>query len=258
MARIVLTNDDGYNAAGIRAAAEALSALGDVTIVAPEKQQSAVSQRITLHKPLRVRKHEQSPLYTTYSVSGSPADCVKMAVAELLKDQKIDLVVSGINQGSNSGFNLFYSGTVAGAIEGMICGIPSIAVSLTSFQYVDYSLAALYTRKIAAHVLKHGLGEETILNINVPPVSISECNGFELCYTSRNRYVEKFDVRDDLHGGKYYWLGGTKPDVDTRLNTDDEVIKRNKVAISPVEFNFSREGLFDGFRDMNLNEDTRE
>lgn len=255
MANIVLTNDDGYSAIGILAAAEALAELGTVTIVAPEKQQSAVSQRITLHKPLRVRKHDLSENFTTYSVSGSPADCIKMAVAELMKDEKIDLVVSGINQGSNSGFNLFYSGTVAGALEGMICGIPSIAVSLTSFEFKDYSLSALYTKKIAAYVLENGLDEETILNINVPPVSIENCEGHELCFTSRNRYVEKFDVRDDLHGGKYYWLGGTKPDVDTRENTDDEVIKRNKVAISPVEFNFSRDRALEALRGMDLNKD---
>lgn len=255
MATIVLTNDDGYTAAGIRAAAKALSALGDVIIVAPEKQQSAVSQKITLHKPLRVRKHAPEDGATIYSVSGSPADCVKMAVAEILKNEKTDLVVSGINQGSNSGFNLFYSGTVAGAIEGMICGIPSIAISLTSFQYTDFSLSAHYLAKIAAHVLAHGLDEETILNVNVPPVAISDCQGAEVCYTSRNRYVESFDVRDDLHGGTYYWLGGTKPDVDPRPNTDDEVVKRNKVAISPVEFNFSREGALEALRGMNLNED---
>jgi len=235
---ILLTNDDGIYADGILEAAEELCLLGNVTVVAPSHEQSAVSSKITVHEPLRVNNVHISSKFKSYCVSGTPADCVKLAIAELC-DEKPDLVVSGINQGSNTGFNLIYSGTVAGAVEGMLNGIPSIAISLTSFLHKDFTLSRSFLSRIVPKVHAEGLPYHTLLNINIPPVDKGKEVGVKWCKLSQNRYIENFEKKLDPIGKPYYWLGGTKLEVDTSDEFDDVLIKKNYITIVPVKFEFN-------------------
>lgn len=251
MRQILLTNDDGFSALGIQRAAEALHGIAELTIVAPEKQQSAVSHKITLHKPLRMKEHP-SELARLYASSGSPADCVKLALTQLFPEKKPDLIVSGINQGNNSGYNLFYSGTVAAAVEGMINGIPSIAISLSDHHFSDFSLSQSVLKEVVQGVFKNSLEDDIFLNINVPPVHPSECQGVEFCHVSKNRYTEAFQVKQNPHGENYYWLGGKRLEIDTDKHADDLVIQKNKVAIAPVKFDFNRDGILDTFKSWDI------
>lgn len=248
MPRIFLTNDDGFFAPGIHAAAKALSRIGEVTMVAPEKQQSAVSQKITLHKPLRINPHPEWTDYQVYSISGTPADCVKLGLHRFFPTERPDLLVSGINQGSNTGFNLFYSGTVAAAIEGMLSDIPSIAISLASYEYRDFAAASEILVDISAKVIQHGLDANTFLNINVPGLDAANIEGQVVCQVSRNRFTEEFHERQDPKGRSYYWMGGRKLELDGDDPVDDVVIRQNKVAIAPVFFDFQRDDLLARYR----------
>ena len=248
---ILVTNDDGINAGGIFALAECLSDLGNVTVVAPTHEQSAVSSKITVHQPLRVHKIHLSDKFKSYSVTGTPADCIKIGLAELCTE-KPDLVVSGINHGSNTGLNLIYSGTVAGAIEGMLNNIPSVAVSITSFDISDFDLAKDTIKKLIPEVIKNGLPHHTLLNVNIPAVKLGAQAGIKWCKLSQNRYVEDFEKRLDPLGNPYYWLGGKKIEIDTTGNFDDVLIKENYVTIVPVKFEFNTDDEFKEFQHWNI------
>jgi 5'-nucleotidase len=248
---ILVTNDDGINAEGIFSLAECLSELGDVTVVAPTHEQSAVSSKITIHQPLRVQKLHLSEKFTSYSVSGTPADCVKLAIAELCKE-KPDIVVSGINHGSNTGLNLIYSGTVAGAIEGMLNNIPSVAFSITSFDIPNFDLAKETVKKLIPEVLKNGLPHNILLNVNIPAINVGEEAGIKWCKLSQNRYVEDFEKRLDPLGNPYYWLGGKKINIDIVGNFDDVLIKENYITIVPVKYEFNTDDEFKEFQHWNI------
>lgn len=248
---ILLTNDDGVNADGIYAAAECLSELGSVTLVAPTHEQSAVSSKITVHKPIRVQKLHLSDKFTSYAVAGTPADCIKLGLAELC-EVKPDIVVSGINHGSNTGFNLIYSGTVAGAIEGMLNHIPSIAISITSFEIPNFDLAKKALKELVPKVMENGLPYHTLLNVNIPPLEIGDENGYKWCKLSQNRYVEDFEKRVDPIGKPYYWLGGKKTEIDTDGNYDDVWVKKGFISIVPVKFEFNAENQLDEFEEWGL------
>ena len=252
MPTILLTNDDGIQAEGLLAAADVLAKLGDLTIIAPEKEQSAVSHKITLHKPLRLKEHLLNSKHKAYSVSGTPADCVKIGINNLLKT-KPDVLVSGINFGSNTGYNMIYSGTVAGAVEGMINHINSIAISLVySDSYQLFDLAQTVLEKSVHAVLKNGLADDTFLNINIPPVSVSDCEGIEVCKLSKNRYIENFTERLDPSGNRYFWLGGKRLEIENDTDVDDIIIKQNKVAIAPIKFIFNHDVTINSIKSWNI------
>ncbi|MBN2412910.1 5'/3'-nucleotidase SurE [candidate division KSB1 bacterium] len=238
--KILLTNDDGISAPGLAALAKEMNHLGETYIVAPETEMSAVGHAITLHDPLRVSDYYKNGTYFGKAVSGTPADCVKIAWSALLKDQpKTDLLVSGINLGSNTGINTIYSGTVSAATEGAILGIPSFAISLTTFSRPDFSFAARFARYLAEKIIKNKLPQGVFLNVNVPAVPEDQINGIKITRQGLTNYTEEFQVRKDPRQREYYWLTGEKQEIEPDDDVDDRAIMQNKISITPVHYDLT-------------------
>lgn len=236
--KILVTNDDGINAPGIAALASAMADLGEVFVVAPASEQSGVSQAITISDPIKVRKIYKDDTFFGWSVGGTPSDCVKVAVKGLF-DFTPDLVVSGINQGNNSACNILYSGTVAGAIEGAIQGIPGIAFSLSSFEYRNFSAAAQIATIVASQVLTNGLPPDTILNVNVPALPIDKIRGIQVTRQGTGRFVEDFDHRHDPLQRPYFWLKGERAYLDSDADVDDVALANSFASVTPLQLNLT-------------------
>ncbi len=233
---ILVCNDDGIDAPGLAALAEAMDALGMVYVVAPIEEQSAVGHAITVRDPVRVRRWPfrlPSGEVEAYAVSGTPADCVKLAVHQLLPHRP-DLVVSGINRGPNTAVNVIYSGTVSAATEAAILGIDAIAFSLCNWEPKDYRAAAYYARKIAIAVLQRGLPPGILLNVNIPDLPLEAIQGIAITRQARSRWEESFTERFDPHNQPYYWLTGRFVNLDEGDDTDLEAIERGYVSITPL------------------------
>lgn len=226
---ILVTNDDGIRAPGLAALASALEALGEVWVFAPDRQQSAVSHSVSLHRPLRV--HEIGERW--FMVDGTPVDCVMLAIRDLLP-RRPALVLSGVNNGANLGDDVTYSGTVAGAYEGMLLGVPSIAVSDVSYSPVHLDTAARIAAKLSAAVLERGLPPDTVLNVNVPDVAYEQLKGIDHTSMGRRHYEEAIIRREDPRGQTYYWIGGTLSDPELVPGTDIEAISHGKVSVTPL------------------------
>ncbi len=239
---ILITNDDGINAPGINALIKEVGQLGDIEVVAPSVERSAVGHAITLSDPLRVWKFKKNTHWQGYAVSGTPADCVKIAVNSIL-DRSPDLVISGINLGSNTGINVIYSGTVSAATEGTILGIPSFAISLTTYQEPDFALAARFAVKIARQVLRHGLPKRTLLNVNVPNVPEEEIKGIVITRQGMAPFAEEFERRVDPKNRAYYWMGGSKTETVEGNDVDDVVVKQQKISITPIKYDLTNYGF---------------
>ena len=207
--RILLTNDDGIYAPGLMALYEALRAEHHLDIVAPETEMSAVGHAITLTSPLRVREIAKEGALFGHAVSGTPADCVKIAIQELLPLAP-EIVLSGINLGANVGVNVLYSGTVSAATEGAFLGIPSAAISLATHQQPDFRFAAEFAKEVIAFMVKSGLREGTALNVNVPALPPDQIKGISITRQGTSRFVERYERRSDPRGNVYYWLMGEK------------------------------------------------
>ncbi|MDT7042026.1 5'/3'-nucleotidase SurE [Candidatus Nitronereus thalassa] len=233
---ILVANDDGIGSTGIRALAKALSALGDVWVVAPDRVQNAMGRAITLHKPLRLTQVGRQ----MYSVNGTPSDCITLAVGQLLKGKKLDLVVSGINKGLNLGDDVTNSGTVSAALEGAIREIPSVAVSMDGQKQFRFSVGAKVAFEIARMVMQHGLPADTLLNVNVPDLPTSKIQGMQFTSLSRRRYdnpvVEKMDPR----GGKYYWIAGEQVSWNRKKHSDVDAITNGFVSLTPLHFDMTQ------------------
>lgn len=235
---ILISNDDGIDAPGIYSLAQSLKKIGNVTIVAPDKQRSAVGHAITMNYPLRVRKFFKDSNFFGYAVDGTPADCVKIAVRTILKE-KPDLLISGINHGSNTAINIIYSGTVSAATEGTILGIPSIAVSLTTYDKPDFSFASKFSRKLAELVIKKGLPKDTLLNVNIPPLKEKEIRGIRITRQGKSRWDDTFDVRKDPNNKEYYWLTGKLEILDISEEADIIAIFNKYISITPIHFDLT-------------------
>ncbi len=240
--RILVSNDDGIDAPGLDALVRELKRVGDVTVVAPHQQQSAVGHAITMNSPLRVRKHGKNGRFFGYAVAGTPADCVKLAVRAILK-QKPDLVVSGVNHGSNTAISVIYSGTVSAATEGTILGIPSIAVSLTTYAPADFSVAAKFARRLAVLVTKRGLPNGTLLNVNVPPLPESKIKGVLVTRQGKAIWNDTFDARRDPANKDYYWLTGGLQNVDEDLVYDEAAIRAGFISVTPIQYDLTDENM---------------
>ncbi|HEU4965829.1 MAG TPA: 5'/3'-nucleotidase SurE [Bacilli bacterium] len=250
--RILISNDDGVSAEGIRELAHGMKALGDIYVVAPDRQRSAAGHGITLHKPLYVEEVDLGSGIRAYGVSGTPADCVKIGVNEIMKDTPPDLILSGINQGSNLGNDVMYSGTVSAAIEGAIQGYPSIAVSQCGYKNLDYGPAAAFTVKLVQEVLKQGLLPDTILNVNVPELPANEIKGHKITSLGTRRYHQIYEKRLSPRGTPYYWLAGGLQDLPNEAHTDIEATKDGYISVSPVHFDFTNHDLIDTIKQWNL------
>jgi len=233
--KILVSNDDGIDSPGIVALAAALRRIGTVWVVAPDTQQSAVVHALTVAVPLRVDEHIRDGERFGWRVNGKPADCVKLAVQRLLPERP-DLVVSGINHGRNTAVSLIYSGTVSGATEGAVLGIPSIAVSLDDFKHhADFTFAAEFATWLAPIVATRGLPRGVLLNVNVPAVQSSEIKGVRIAEQGESYWDDTYEERHDPMGRPYYWLTGkyvkTGPD-----SSDDHAIDDGYVSITPIHY----------------------
>ncbi|PJA78126.1 MAG: 5'/3'-nucleotidase SurE [Nitrospirae bacterium CG_4_9_14_3_um_filter_51_5] len=233
--RILVTNDDGIHAPGIRALAKAMTSLGEVWVVAPEKAQNAVGRAMTLHKPLRLRQFR--PRW--FAVNGTPADCVTLAICKLLEATVPALVVSGINRGWNLGDDVTNSGTVAGALEGMLHGIPSLAVSLEDCPKASYAMAALYAVQLAERILKSGLPEGTILNVNVPGSKKDAIAGIQFTSLSQRRYHKPVVEKIDPRGGSYFWIAGERQSWARKKPSDHDAVEKNLVSVTPLHLDLT-------------------
>ncbi|OQX95989.1 5'/3'-nucleotidase SurE [candidate division KSB1 bacterium 4572_119] len=249
--KILLTNDDGINAPGLYALYKEMKNLGEVFVVAPDSEQSAVGHAITLSDPLRVSDFHKNDNFFGYAVNGTPSDCVKLAYWAL--NIKPDLLISGINLGSNTGINIIYSGTVSAATEGMFLNIPSFAISLTTFTKPNFDFAAKFARKLSQTVLEKGLPVGTLLNVNVPAVAKEEdIKGIEITRQGNAMYHEEFDKRSDPHNRVYYWLTGQKVKLEKEPDVDDRAILNNKISITPVQFDLTNYKYLDELKDWEL------
>jgi 5'-nucleotidase len=216
-----------------------MKALGDVVVVAPDKPQSGMGHAITINSTLRLHEVKQDGL-TEYACSGTPVDCVKIAIDKIIVDRKPDLLVSGINHGANSSINVIYSGTMSAAVEGAIEGIPSIGFSLCNYSIeADFSAAAHFAGIIAKNVLEHGLPDGVCLNVNIPDVPLDIIKGVKVCRQAKALWQEEFDERKDPYGRKYYWLTGKFVDLDGGEDTDVFALENNYVSVVPTQFDLT-------------------
>ena len=235
---ILISNDDGIDAPGLDALVRELRKISTVTVVAPDKQRSAVGNAITMNYPLRVKKYYKDRSFFGYAVEGTPADCVKLAIRCLMKSPP-DLLVSGVNHGANTAVNIIYSGTVSAATEGVLLDVPSIAVSLTTYAEADFKPAARFARRLALHVLRTGLPAGTLLNVNVPPVKSSMIRGVKITRQGNSRWNDTFDVRVDPNNNTYYWLTGKLEVLDRTDDTDVIAVRRNYISVTPIQYDLT-------------------
>lgn len=233
--KILLSNDDGVHAKGLAMLAESLSELGELTVVAPDRNRSGASNSLTLESPLRVNRIENG----FFSVDGTPTDCVHLAITGLLDDMP-DMVVSGINEGGNMGDDPLYSGTVAAATEGRFLGLPAIAVSLVGSPCRYYETAGIVARLIVKKLIKFPLPAETILNVNVPDVPFEELTGFEITRLGTRHIAEHAIRTTDPRGHPVYWIGPAGPEEDAGPGTDFYAVNRKRVSITPLQMDLTQ------------------
>ena len=237
---ILVTNDDGITAPGILTLIKVMETLGDVVVVAPDSPQSGMGHAITLNNVLHLDKVSKKGDKTVkYSCSGTPADCVKIAINEVL-DRRPDLCVSGINHGSNSSINVIYSGTMSAAIEAGIEGIPAIGFSLLNYSWdADFKASEHYIKQIAENALKNGIAEGIILNVNIPDLKKKELKGIKVCRQAKANWKEKFDKRKTPQGRDYYWLTGTFVNYDKGTDTDEFALDQGYISVVPVQYDLT-------------------
>ena len=236
--KILLTNDDGIYAPGLFALYEALITDYEVHVVAPESEMSAVGHAITLTLPLRVQEVKRNGSFFGYAITGTPADCVKIAVQELLEEPP-DIILSGINLGANVGVNILYSGTVSAATEGAFLGVKSAAISLNTRVKPDFRFAARFSKEIIRFMTESDLQSGTALNVNIPPIPPDDIAGVCITRQGTARFKECFERRNDPRGNTYYWLSGETPVEDGNPDTDSMALKENKITITPVHYDLT-------------------
>lgn len=242
---ILVTNDDGITAPGIRNLVEAVKDLGKIVVVAPDKPQSGMGHAITIGQPLRLHPISIFDGIESWQCSGTPVDCVKLAVDKILH-RKPDLCLSGINHGANHSINVIYSGTMSAAVEAAIESIPSVGFSLLDYSIeADFSAARKYARIIVEFMLEKTLDKHAILNVNFPPVADELIKGMRICRQAYAKYEEDFLERDDPHGRKYYWLTGQFVNFDEGTDTDVWALENNYVSVVPVQFDMTNYVLKD-------------
>ncbi|WP_366185161.1 5'/3'-nucleotidase SurE [Flavobacterium ovatum] len=252
---ILITNDDGVSAPGIRALIAVMAEIGEVVVVAPDKPQSAMGHAITINNTLFIDKiSKENAAILEYSCSGTPVDCVKLGVNEILK-RKPDLCVSGINHGSNSSINVIYSGTMSAAVEAGIEGIPAIGFSLLDYNWdANFEEIKPYIKKITLEVLEKKLPKDVVLNVNLPKLKKEEIKGIKICRQAKALWVEKFDKRTSPFGKEYYWLTGDFVNQDKGEDTDEWALANGYISIVPVQFDLTAHHATQQLNTWNWNE----
>ena len=241
---ILLTNDDGIFAPGLSCLQRALRVVARVIVVAPERDNSAISHSLTMNRPLRVRKLEEN----VYTVDGTPADCVTLAVGKILR-QRPDLLVSGINPGENIGDDVNYSGTVSAAVEGTMLGIPSFALSQANGASFVFDAASDFAVKLAQWILNHGLPQDTLLNVNVPRSDLLP-RGVRLTHQGRRTWEGAIKELDDPWGRKHYWIGGGRPSVDGRQDSDAQALLAGYISVTPIHLDLTNYAALDALNEQ--------
>ncbi len=237
--KILISNDDGIFSKGIYHLRNALKEIGDVTVVAPLTEQSAVGHAITMKIPLRVSEQYINGEFFGYAVEGTPADCVKMGIRNILKEAP-DIVISGINHGSNTAVNIVYSGTVSAAREAAIMDVPAIAISIADHRPQNFEFACKLTAELAQQVVKNGLPTGTCLNVNVPDLPEEEIKGVRITTQGKSKWDDIYEERIDPYGNKYYWLTGKLiEDEDTTIESDQMAVRTGYAAITPIHFDLT-------------------
>jgi 5'-nucleotidase len=247
MKRILLANDDGVHAPGLRALGGALADLGEVTVVAPLTEQSATSHSLTLYHPLRIQTLEPR----VHAVDGTPTDCVLLAIKELL-EEKPDLVVSGINRGPNLGEDVLYSGTVAAAMEAALLGVPAVAFSLAAREEADYEAAAEVARRLVAQLLRQELPPRFLINVNIPPIPFEEIRGFKLARLGSRVYHDIIVRKQDPRGRDYYWIGGSDATWHPSPDSDFQAVEDGHVSLTPLLLDFTDDTGFAALGNLDL------
>jgi 5'-nucleotidase len=247
--RILLCNDDGIAAPGLRALAQAIGKIAQITVVAPEFEQSAKGHAITISDPLRVTEHRIDSEFFGWAVNGTPADCVKIAIAALM-DERPELIISGINQGSNTGINIIYSGTVSAATEASINDVPSFAISLTSYEYKDFSAAARFAVRLTEKFFTLGIPKGVFLNVNIPALPESEIKGIKLTRQGQANYEEIFHRRYDPRGRVYFWMDGERMAEEDDPNIDERAVRAGYISITPIHYDMTHYPTLKKFAQM--------
>lgn len=249
---ILVTNDDSVNAKGIQSLVKIASTLGRVVVVAPDKPQSGMGHAITLSDPIRLNRVWMFGDVEAYSSSGTPVDCVKLAIYEVL-ERKPDLVLSGINHGENSSTNVLYSGTMSAAIEGAMEGLPSIGFSLSDFSSeADFMQYEAYVSRIISKALKEDFPKFTCLNVNIPNVPASDISGIKVCTQAHAFWADRFDKREDQFGRPYYWLTGEFGEVNPQEDSDLHALYRGYISIVPTQFDLTNHKILDEIKNWHL------
>ena len=250
---ILVTNDDGINAPGIRTLISIMKDIGDIVVVAPDSPQSGMGHAITINSTLHSSKiTPKDSEIIEYSCSGTPADCVKLAINELMP-RKPDLCVSGINHGSNSSINVIYSGTMSAAIEAGIEGVPAIGFSLLDYSWnADFNQSKDFIRRIAINVLNNKIPKGVVLNVNIPSIKKSDIKGVKICRQAMAYWVEEFDKRKNPLGQEYYWLTGKFVNKDQGEDTDEWALNNNYISIVPVEFDLTAHHAIQGLNEWDF------
>ncbi|TWU04969.1 5'/3'-nucleotidase SurE [Stieleria varia] len=243
--RILLTNDDGVFAPGLAALEQQLRHLGEVVVIAPATEQSGVSHSITYLTPLVCKSIHREGRHWAWAVEGSPADCVKLAITELLRDDPVDLVVSGINNGLNAGINVLYSGTVAAAIEGAFFGVTSVAVSLEYDPDADFQSAAVIARNVISGLIRQPSAAGGLFNLNVPTAATVTPNDLKIVPTGLAQYGRRYEKRQDPGGRNYYWALWEEPAEPPQENTDLTELRQGNVTLTPLQFDMTRHNVLD-------------
>lgn len=251
--KILVSNDDGIDSLGIYNLVTALKELGEVTVVAPLKEQSAVGHAITVKEPLRVIKFYKNGGFFGYAVDGTPADCVKMGIKNLMPEPP-DIIVSGINHGANTAVNVIYSGTISAAREAAIMDFPSIAISICNFAAENFEFAGKIAKKFTKMVYENGLPKGTLLNINVPDIPESESKGILLTKQGRSKWDEGYEKRKDPYGRDYFWLTGNMVVHDNDLEFDHCAVTNNYVSVTPIHFDLTDHDAYKNMKSWKLND----
>lgn len=250
--RVLVTNDDGVTSPGLIELARGLSRVAETFVVAPEHERSAASHAITLHKPLRATRVRVGDTDVPgWATNGTPADCVVLAVLDLLGAPP-DIVVSGINLGANLGMDLIYSGTVSGAVEAVLFAIPAIALSVAAFRDICWDPAVQFSEALVQQVARHGLPPDSFLNVNVPNLPAASLRGVEVTRQGARRYVNRLEKRSDPRGRDYYWLTGSPESASEPEGTDVRAIADGKISVTPLRLDMTNPELASNVRAWNL------
>ncbi|HLV46054.1 MAG TPA: 5'/3'-nucleotidase SurE [Flavobacterium sp.] len=252
---ILVTNDDGITAPGIRTLISVMKEIGEVVVVAPNTPQSGMGHAITINSTLFVEKVTiDEDIEKEYACSGTPVDCVKIAIDQIL-DRKPDICVSGINHGSNSSINVIYSGTMSAAVEAGMSKVPAIGFSLSDFSWnADFSPFKEYIKKITMETLTNGLPEDVVLNVNFPKLKKEEIKGIKICRQAKAIWEESFDRRINPHGKEYYWLTGNFTNYDKGEDTDEWALSHGYISVVPVQFDLTAYHAIKSINNWKLNE----